>query len=146
MPSIVLPSQKRALAEASDALQNVLPSAAPLSAKRRKLDLNTTLSAGSLKVPGGRSRPQGSNAPKSQFEEEVLEKLTQDMSQLKHKNSERDQQWERPSLANFDAHRDTLLFQQIEAEKGYFSGGRPSIRLFGVTEVWTRSRKRSLPN
>lgn len=78
----------------------------------------------------------GSSQPrKSQFEEEVLEKLTQDISGLKENNSEKDQQWERPRLENFEPSRDSICFQQIEAEEGTLHGGRATIKLFGATEV-----------
>ncbi len=66
---------------------------------------------------------------------ETLEKLTQDISGLKQNNSEKDQQWDRPGLGDFDENRDALVFQQIEAEEGTLHGGRTTIKLFGVTEV-----------
>lgn len=66
---------------------------------------------------------------------ETLEKLTQDISGLKQNNSEKDQQWDRPGLRDFDENRDALVFQQIEAEEGTLHGGRTTIKLFGVTEV-----------
>lgn len=77
----------------------------------------------------------GSSQPKSQFEEEVLDKLTQDISGLKQQNSEKDQQWDRPSLDDFDELRDSLCFQQIEAEEGTLHGGKTTVKLFGVTEA-----------
>lgn len=83
------------------------------------------------------SLKNGSSQPKSQFEEEYLEKLTQDISGLKQQNSEKDQQWERPNLDDFDEKRDSLCFQQIEAEEGTLHGGKTTIKLFGVTEVGT---------
>ena len=49
-------------------------------------------------------------------------------------NAEKDQQWERPPLVDFDPHRDNLTFQQIDAEEGTFRN-RATVRLFGVTEV-----------
>jgi DNA polymerase delta subunit 1 len=61
--------------------------------------------------------------------------LTQDISGLKEQNSEKDQQWDRPGLEDFDENRDSLCFQQIEAEEGTLHGGRTTIKLFGVTEV-----------
>lgn len=76
-----------------------------------------------------------SSQPKSQFESEVLEKLTQDIGDLKKSNSERDQQWRRPSLDGFNPDEDSLCFQQIEAEEGVIHGGKPTVKLFGVTEV-----------
>ena len=78
----------------------------------------------------------GSSQPKSQFEEEVLEKLTQDVSGLKQKNSEKDQQWNRPPLDDFDESKDNVCFQQIDIEEGTLHGGKTTLKLFGVTEVW----------
>ncbi|KAI2784895.1 DNA polymerase family B-domain-containing protein [Daldinia loculata] len=75
-----------------------------------------------------------STQPKSTFESEVLEKLSQDISELKQSNSERDQAWERPPVVNFDPSRDNLTFQQIEAEEGTLHGGKTTVKLFGVTE------------
>lgn len=77
----------------------------------------------------------GSSQPKSHFETEVLEKMTQDISDLKRSNTERDQQWDRPSLDDFDEKRDSLCFQQIEIEEGTLHGGQVTLRLFGVSEV-----------
>jgi DNA polymerase delta subunit 1 len=77
--------------------------------------------------------PLKSSQP-SQFEEEVLQNLTQGINTLKDKNAEKDQQWARPSLDTFNEKTDSLCFQQIEAEEGVFAG-KPSIKLFGVTEV-----------
>lgn len=65
----------------------------------------------------------------------MLEKLTQDISGLKQNNSEKDQQWDRPGLGDFDEEKDNLCFQQIEAEEGTLHGGKTTIKLFGVTEV-----------
>lgn len=58
------------------------------------------------------------------------------MSGLKKNNSEKDQQWDRPSLSDFNAQTDNLCFQQIEAEEGTLHGGKATVKLFGVTEVW----------
>lgn len=77
----------------------------------------------------------GSSQPKSQFESEVLEKLTQDIGGLKQKNTERDQQWARPPLDDFDEKTQSLCFQQIEAEEGTLHGGKTTVKLFGTTEV-----------
>jgi hypothetical protein len=57
------------------------------------------------------------------------------MHELKRKNAEKDQQWKRPPLEDFDESRDVLTFQQIEAEEGVLNGGKTTIKLFGVTEV-----------
>ncbi|KAL8982897.1 MAG: hypothetical protein Q9177_005136 [Variospora cf. flavescens] len=110
---------RRVLGDATKVYNNLQSS--PNPAKKRKLD------------DGGKL---GSSQPKSQFEEEVLEKLTQDISGLKKNNLEKDQQWERPSLNDFDKDHDDLCFQQIEAEEGTLHGGRTCVKLFGVTEVW----------
>ena len=135
MPAAVLQPPKRVLADSTKARQNennALPS--PNSAKRRKLDNGSSPSKLKLSQngPGGKF---GSSQPKSQFEEEVLEKLTQDVGGLKKKNAEKDQQWERPGLDDFDENKDSLCFQQIEIEEGTVPGGRPALKLFGVTEV-----------
>jgi len=80
----------------------------------------------------------GSSQPKSQFETEVLEKMTQDISGLKENNAEKDQQWDRPSLAGFDAKRDVLRFQSIDIEEGTLHGGKVTLKMFGVSEVSIR--------
>ena len=122
---------KRALAETTMTRRNV--AASPRSPKKRKLDGSPVAR---FKAPNKTaSKNIGSSQPKSQFEEEVLEKLTQDISGLKQRNSERDQHWARPSLDDFDEKTDSLCFQQIEAEEGTLHGGKTTIRLFGVTEV-----------
>jgi len=76
-----------------------------------------------------------SSQPKSQFETEVLEKMTQDITGLKENNAEKDQQWERPSLDDFDAKRDMLRFQSIDIEEGTLHGGKVTLKMFGVSEV-----------
>ena len=88
-------------------------------------------------APNKMSKGPGSSQPvKSQFEEEVLEKLTQDMNGLKKKNAEKDQHWARPSLDGvFDEKTDNLCFQQIDVEEGTLHGGKTTVKLFGVTEV-----------
>ncbi|KZF26553.1 hypothetical protein L228DRAFT_216732 [Xylona heveae TC161] len=127
MPAATLPAPKRVLGDSTNNKQNVASS--PSAAKKRKLDA----SSGQFKHPqnGGKL---GSSQPKSQFEEEVLEKLTQDINGLKQKNAERDQQWDRPDLGDFDPAHDNLIFQQIEAEEGSLHGGKTTVKLFGVTE------------
>ena len=134
MPAAVLKPQKRVLGDSTKAYSNpkvTLPS--PSAAKRRKIEAG---SSPKKKFQGSQNAAKlGSSQPKSQFEEEVLEKLTQDISGLKQQNSEKDQQWDRPSLHGFDEGKDSLCFQQIEAEEGTLHGGRTAIKLFGVTEV-----------
>ena len=62
--------------------------------------------------------------------------MTQDMNSLKKNNSEKDQEWTRPSLGDFNPQTDNLCFQQIEAEEGTLHGGnKATVKLFGVTEV-----------
>ena len=124
--------QKRVLTESTKANHNtILPS--PDSKKRK---LNGDLPNGKFhSSPAALKSKLGSSQPKSHFETEVLEKLTQDIHGLKENNSEKDQQWERPSLGDFNEKRDSLCFQQIEAEEGTLHGGRTTVKLFGVTEV-----------
>jgi len=119
---------KRVLQDAPTSRQNLQPIS---PSKRRKL--NGTTTAKDFKKPG--QNGVGSSQPKSQFEEEVLEKLTQDISGLKQNNSERDQQWSRPSLDGYNDKTDSLCFQQIDAEEGTLHGGKTCVKLFGVTEV-----------
>lgn len=114
---------KRVLVDAPSSRQNIKNDSA---SKRRKLNGQSK----SFKTPGG----PGSSQVKSQFEVEVLEKLTQDLDDLKQHNAEKDQQWARPSLDDFDETRDSLCFQQIDAEEGTLHGGKTCVKLFGVTE------------
>jgi DNA polymerase delta subunit 1 len=123
---------KRVLADSTNARRNFAVS--PHSSKKRKLDSSPV--KGLKPTTKSFSEKLGSSQPKSQFEEEVLEKLSQDIHGLKQNNSEKDQQWARPSLADFDEVTDSLCFQQIEAEEGTL-GGRPTVRLYGVTEART---------
>ncbi|GAB1214650.1 DNA-directed DNA polymerase delta [Aspergillus terreus] len=124
--------QKRVLGDATNNPRSILKS--PNSMKKRKLD---TGASAKIKAPilSGQRKVGSSQPQKSQFEEEVLEKLTQDISELKDKNSEKDQQWERPPLGEFDPAKENVCFQQIDAEEGTLFGGNAAIRLFGVTEV-----------
>ena len=123
--------QKRILGEATNTRRNI--PATPTSAKKRKLEpLSSPAARFKSSQNGPRGKP-GSSQP-SQFESEVLEKMTQDMAGLKKYNSEKDQEWARPSLASFNPQMDKLCFQQIEAEEGTLNG-RAAVKLFGVTEV-----------
>ena len=136
MPVATLPPPKRALADSTKAHRNVNPTiSSPVAAKRRKIEVGSSPSK-KLKLSQN-SLKNALSQPKSQFEEEYLEKLTQDISGLKQQNSEKDQQWDRPSLDDFDEERDSICFQQIEAEEGTLHGGRTTVKLFGVTEVGT---------
>ena len=135
MPAAVLKPQKRILVDSTKIHRNLNHLPSPSSAKKRKLE-TASLPATKLRAPQkGLKGHQGSSQPKSQFEEEVLEKLTQDINGLKQKNSEKDQQWNRPALDDFNEEKDNLCFQQIEAEEGTLLGGRTTVKLFGVTEV-----------
>lgn len=121
---------KRALQESTPSRRNQQLS----PSKKRKLEDDKTPH---FKTPARRQANGafvGSSQPKSQFEEEVLEKLTQDIDALKQKNSEKDQHWARPPLDDFNEETDTLTFQSIEAEEGTFDGGKATVKLFGVTE------------
>ena len=130
MPAAIQP-QKRVLGDSTNINAKHIPS--PKGSKRRKLDAEDS-TANRLAVRKESNGVNGSSQPKSQFEED-LEKLTQDINGLKEKNSEKDQGWDRPPLTDFDENRDSLIFQQIEAEEGTLHGGRTTVKLFGVTEV-----------
>ncbi|KAI0866034.1 DNA polymerase delta catalytic subunit [Xylaria cubensis] len=130
MATAVLP-QKRALGDASSRLK--VPST-PSTTKRRRLEPLASSPASRLNSSQQGPGPKlGSSQPKSAFESEVLEKLSQDISELKQTNAEKDQAWERPPVVDFDPDRDSLTFQQIEAEEGFLNS-QPTIKLFGVTE------------
>ncbi|KAH8672572.1 DNA polymerase family B-domain-containing protein [Tricladium varicosporioides] len=124
--------QKRILGDATNARNNI-PSS-PASAKKRKLE---PLSSPATRFKSSQNGPKGKpgSSQPSHFESEVLEKMTQDITGLRKNNSEKDQQWSRPSLADFDPEADNLCFQQIEAEEGTLNGGKTTVKLFGVTET-----------
>ena len=134
MPAAVLPP-KRVLGDSTKVHRNANNLPSPSAAKRRKLDVVSSPAPARIKVPNGTRAGPGSSQPKSQFEEEVLEKLTQDINGLKEKNSEKDQQWDRPNLDDFNEKIDSLCFQQIEVEEGTLHGGKTTVKLFGVNEV-----------
>lgn len=131
MPEAIMPPHKRVLGDAVNNTAGITKS--PSVLKKRKLDtepsVSFTQSSQTARRKIGSTQPQ-----KSQFEEEVLEKLTQDIGELKGSNSETDQQWERPPVENFDETKENICFQQIDAEESVLMG-KPAIRLFGVTEV-----------
>lgn len=134
MPEAIMP-QKRVLGDATNDNGASNGFVSPAALKKRKIE-NETPSR--LKAPpmGTQRKGFGSTQPqKSQFEEEVLEKLTQDMGELKQNNAEKDQQWERPPLGEFDPNTVNICFQQIDAEEGRMVGDKIAVRLFGVTEV-----------
>jgi DNA polymerase delta subunit 1 len=129
MPAVI---QKQVLGESANTNSNVnvMP-----SAKRRKLDFGSSPAGARFRSVKGSRGHLGSSQPKSQFEEEVLEKLTQDISGGKANNAEKDQQWRRPPLHDFNTQQENLVFQQIEAEEGTLHGGNATVKLFGVTQV-----------
>jgi DNA polymerase delta subunit 1 len=128
MATSVLP-QKRVLGETS---RNIPPS--PAKAKKRKVEFTSSPVKRFTSSQAGPRSQLNSSQPKSTFESEVLEKLSQDISELKQTNSEKDQSWDRPPLVDFDPDTDNLTFQQIEAEEGTLHGGRTTVKLFGVTD------------
>jgi DNA polymerase delta subunit 1 len=137
MPEAIPQPHKRVLADATKSRSN-LQLSSPAAAKKRKLD-GEKLAPPVKPIPhnGFRKPPTPASSQslqKSQFVEEVLEKMTQDINGLKDSNAEKDQQWERPPVVGFDQTRDSLCFQQIEAEEGMLLG-KTVVRLFGVTEV-----------
>jgi DNA polymerase delta subunit 1 len=134
--------QKRILGEATNTHRNI-PSS-PVSAKKRKLESVASSPAARFKSSqNGPKGKLGSSQPKSHFESEVLEKMTQDLEGLKRNNAEKDQEWKRPSLGTFDPETDNLVFQQIEAEEATLhGGGKATIKLFGVTEASSESPTR----
>jgi DNA polymerase delta subunit 1 len=117
---------KRVLAETTNSRQNIPPSSQTPAAKKIRLNGH--------RVPNGNENRSFSSQPKSQFEEH-LEKLSSSINDLKELNAERDQKWARPVLQPFNPATESLCFQQIDAEEGTVSGGKQTVRLFGVTEV-----------
>ena len=132
MPEPPAMSQKRVLADTSSNSRSAPKS--PNSMKKRKVETESSVKISSSQ--NAQRRVVGSSQQqKSQFEVEVLEKLTQDINGLKDSNFEKDQQWERPPLRAFDPAKDNICFQQIDAEEGTVTGGKTAVRLFGVNEV-----------
>jgi len=127
-----LPPHRRKFGEATVARQNVDTDTS--NQKKRKLEALQTPSQRFNSSQNGPKGKMGSSQP-SHFESEVLEKMTQDMGSLRENNQEKDQQWDRPSMKDFNANTDNLVFQQIEAEEGTLHGGKATVKLFGVTEV-----------
>jgi DNA polymerase delta subunit 1 len=128
--------QKRILGEAKNIQQSNNPSSPPTGAKKRKLE-PVASSPAAVRFKSSQNGPKGklASSQPSHFESEVLEKMTQDMETLKKNNSEKDQEWARPSLSDFNPEVDNLIFQQIECEEGTYDGGKATVKLFGVTEV-----------
>ena len=131
MPAAVLPPQP--LADTTNTRHKLQT---PSAGKKRRHDGSPVNSQSTPRQIKANGPGIGSSQPKSHFEEEVLEKLTQDISGLKKKNAEKDQQWARPSLDDFDEQTDNLCFQQIDAEEGTLHGGKATVKLYGTSEVW----------
>ncbi|KAK4039821.1 DNA polymerase family B-domain-containing protein [Parachaetomium inaequale] len=133
MPSATLP-KKRVFGEASSARRNIV--ATPAASKKRRLD--DPPSSPAVRFGSSQNDAKGklaSSQQKSAFETEVLERMSQDISDLKQSNAEKDQIWDRPPLpSDYDPDRDSLCFQAIEAEEGTISGGQATVKLFGVTD------------
>ena len=133
MPGVTKAPMKRVLGDASSTRQNL--QASPRSAKKMKLDGGAPVS-GRAPVKIANGPLNASQQQKSRFEEEVLEKISQDIETLKQTNAERDQHWKRPSLPeNFGEMTHGVTMQQIDAEEGVLNGGKGTVKLFGVTEV-----------
>ena len=130
MATAFLP-QKRVLGE-SKTRQNI-PSTPASSSKKRKTD-SFTSSPAAVRFASSQNGKLGSSQPKSTFESEVLEKMSQDISTAKQNNTEKDQSWDRPPVEDFVPQRDSLCFQSIEAEEGTLHGGKATVKLFGVNE------------
>src|SRR5262245_32528885 len=107
--------QKRVLADASN--RRNIPSTPSATNRPRLQPLHSSPASRLNSSQQGPGSKLGSSQPKSAFESDVLEKLSQDISELKQTNSEKDQTWERPPVVDFDPNRDSLTFQQIEAEE-----------------------------
>ncbi|KAL1881786.1 DNA-directed DNA polymerase delta [Diaporthe australafricana] len=122
---------KRILGETSSARRNI--PAAPASSKKQKTQHFSSSPAPHF--ASSQATKIASSQPKSAFEAEVLEKLSQDISELKQNNTEKDQSWERPPVPqHFNPQSSSLCFQQIDAEEGTLHGGNPTVKLFGVNE------------
>lgn len=132
MPGATLP-QKRVFGEASSARRNIVVTPVS-SSKKRRLDEPSTSPAARFAQKDGRGK-LASSQQNSTFESEVLERMSQDISDLKQSNAEKDQVWERPPLpSDYEPEKDRLCFQAIEAEEGTLAGGQATIKLFGVTD------------
>lgn len=131
MPAATVAPKKRILGETSSARRNI--PATPSSLKKQKTDHFSSSPA--PRFANSQANKLASTQVKSTFESEVLEKLSQDISELKQNNTEKDQSWERPPVPeDFHPSTSNLCFQQIEAEEGTLHGGSPTVKLFGVTQ------------
>jgi DNA polymerase delta subunit 1 len=135
MPAAVQKTpHKRLLSDATNTRAN--HQASPRSAKKLKFDHTSTQNGRKVIQVGANGSFNSSQPAKSRFEEEVLEKMSQDLTNLKQTNTEKDQQWSRPPLTeDWEEGTQNLCFQQIEAEEGQLSGGKTTVKLFGVTQV-----------
>lgn len=125
--------QKRILGETSNA--NRMVPMAPGTSKKQKTEHLSSSPAPRYGSSQPSAKVPASQQVKSTFESEVLEKISQDMSELRQNNAEKDQSWARPPVPkSFDPATSSLCFQQIEAEEGTIHGGCPTVKLFGVTE------------
>lgn len=123
--------KKRILGEASSGRRNI--AASPATSKKQKTDHFPSSPA--PRFASSQAPKVASSQVKSTFETEVLEKISQGISDAKHNNTEKDQSWARPPVpTGFSAATHNLCFQQIEAEEGTLHGGQPTVKLFGVTE------------
>jgi DNA polymerase delta subunit 1 len=136
MPAVTLP-QKRVFGEASSARRNIAATPASASSKKRRID-SIPSSSPAARFASSQSDGKGklaSSQQKSTFETEVLERMSQDISDLKQNNAEKHQNWERPPVpTDFHPTNDNLCFQAIEAEEGTLAGGQITVKLFGVTD------------
>ncbi|KAK4157215.1 DNA polymerase family B-domain-containing protein [Chaetomidium leptoderma] len=133
MPAAKLP-QKRVFGEASSARRNIVDPPVSASKKRRLDDPSSSPAVRLASSQNDGRRKLASSQQKSTFETEVLERMSQDISDLKQNNAEKDQAWDRPPVpSDFDPENDSLCFQAIEAEEGTISGGQATVKLFGVT-------------
>ncbi|KAK3328405.1 DNA polymerase family B-domain-containing protein [Cercophora scortea] len=138
MVATMLP-KKRVFGEASSARRNI--PATPSSAKKRRLEQlepPSSSPAPAFRLPSSQANGKGrlpSSQPKSAFESDILERMSQDISDRKQNNTEKDQAWDRPPVPeDFHPSKDNLCFQSIEAEEGIFENGQATVKLFGVTD------------
>lgn len=130
MPAATMAPKKRILGETSSARRNIV--ASPAASKKQKKEHFSSSPAPRFASSQATKLP--SSQVKSTFESQVLEKISQDISDLKHSNAEKDQSWARPPVPeNFNPATSSLCFQQIEAEEGTLHGGSTTVKLFGVT-------------
>lgn len=126
-----MPPKKRILGEASSARHNI--AAPPAGLKKQKTEHVSSSPAPRFSASQG---PRfASSQVKSSFEADVLEKISQEISDRKQNSAEKDQAWARPPVPeDFHPGTSSLCFQQIDAEEGTLHGGIPTVKLFGVTQ------------